>query len=407
LVWNWFEWDAGTNTPPWEPVRPQLKEQLTSLVSAAFQASLQTEEGRPIRFHVLFDQAPRQVTVTFERPLNYDAGQLLRLAPVVGIGQRWLVVTPKEGGTAALQIVGICDPDLSPHQGPVQQWWHGVGGTTWKVSGIPMSVLGPGWVRIVTRRSDAFELNRGSVRRAFPVNMIPPVHQWYQQVPDLLGLRESVAAEKWLETELAGRELVSQAWARILRKVCDARHGGCFLVVPDTAALPTDTVKIKYRLESGQVQGVVKKRMTVEPGLSHHTRGQKDIEQAVLDEGHFLEHDMARMGDFVAALAAVDGAVVLGRNLWLAGFGAEIIQTSPPPDEFVKYVNHPDESKQPNSRPVSGFGMRHRSGYRFCNGVPGAIAFVVSQDGDLRVFGRFGSELLLFEGASPERWVLY
>ena len=50
--------------------------------------------------------------------------------------------------------------------------------------------------------------------------------------------------------------------------------------------------------------------------------------------------------------------------------------------------------------------MRHRSAYRFCEKVDGAIAFVVSQDGDLRVFCDIGEEVRLYEGFTTEDWIL-
>ncbi|NJO50664.1 MAG: hypothetical protein HC840_15825 [Leptolyngbyaceae cyanobacterium RM2_2_4] len=35
---------------------------------------------------------------------------------------------------------------------------------------------------------------------------------------------------------------------------------------------------------------------------------------------------------------------------------------------------------------MNQFGTRHRSAARFCGKVPGAVIFVVSQDGDIRLF---------------------
>ena len=54
------------------------------------------------------------------------------------------------------------------------------------------------------------------------------------------------------------------------------------------------------------------------------------------------------------------------------------------------------------AKPLTRFGMRHRSAYRFCHWVPGAMAFVISQDGDLRVFGNVQWRVELFDGPTPE-----
>ena len=56
-----------------------------------------------------------------------------------------------------------------------------------------------------------------------------------------------------------------------------------------------------------------------------------------------------------------------------------------------------------DGRPLASFGMRHRSAYRFCQQVEGAMAFVVSQDGDVRLFSNVGGgRVQLFEGPTPD-----
>jgi hypothetical protein len=123
-----------------------------------------------------------------------------------------------------------------------------------------------------------------------------------------------------------------------------------------------------------------------------------------LDDAHFSERDLARTADLVASFAAVDGAVVLERDLNVLGFGAEILETEiPNENELVKYGSHPHGI--PDEKPLTGFGMRFRSAYRFCEKIEGAIAFVVSQDGGLRVFCNPDGKVVVFEGPTPEDWV--
>jgi hypothetical protein len=192
-------------------------------------------------------------------------------------------------------------------------------------------------------------------------------------------------------------------WGNILRAVCNARHGGCFLVIPEAVDLADMPITIKYRLGAERLQDVLRERMAVEPSLSHHVHGEPDVEISVLDDAHFIERDVARITDLAASLAAVDGAVVLRRDWRLVGFGAEITETGLWSDEEeVEYGKHPDSMDGPRARPLSGFGMRHRSAYRFCQGVSGAMAFVISQDGDLRVFCNIKGRVQLFDGPTPE-----
>ena len=46
------------------------------------------------------------------------------------------------------------------------------------------------------------------------------------------------------------------------------------------------------------------------------------------------------------------------------------------------------EGKRTLEQSTDGVGTRHRSAYRLCNALPGAVAVVVSQDGNVRFVRR-------------------
>lgn len=391
-VWSWLRWE-GSTTLSSDFARPRSREQLTTLIAYAYQASLRTEEGRPVRFHVLFDAAPEKFVAKFETPLRYDAGSLVDLAPTIGIGFRWLSVAPGDPASDALVIVGICDPGLSLHMDGVLPRWDDLLFHAPRVRGMMLSVFGPGSMRIISGPTWRIELRNGTLRIPYSVNRISDVRDWYHQTADHLGFGS---------TPIGGR-LVRWIWGNILRAVCNARHGGCFLVVPEAVDLSAMPIKLKYRLGAERLQDVLLERMAVEPGLSNHIHGRQDIEISVLDDSHFIERDVARITDLAASLAAVDGAVVLRRDWRLVGFGAEITETGLwSDDEAVEYGKYPDRMEGPRTKPLSSFGMRHRSAYRFCQKVAGAMAFVISQDGELRVFCNIKGHVQLFDGPTPE-----
>jgi hypothetical protein len=256
-----------------------------------------------------------------------------------------------------------------------------------------LSVLGPGSMRVIPGTQRVVELRNGSLRLPYSVNQITYVREWYHETADRLGFGT---------TPIGGR-LVRWIWGNILRAVCNARHGGCFLVVPEAVDLADMPLRIKYRLGAERLQDVLRERMAVEPDLSHHVHGSQDIEITLLDDSHFIERDVARISDLAASLAAVDGAVILRRDWRLVGFGAEITETGIwRDDEEVEYGKHPDSMDGPRAKPLSSFGMRHRSAYRFCQKVPGAMAFVISQDGNLRVFCNVIDRIESFDGPTPE-----
>src|SRR4029078_2774199 len=114
-----------------------------------------------------------------------------------------------------------------------------------------------------------------------------------------------------------------------LRAVSNARHGGCFLIIPEGVDLSDMPITIKYRRWAERLQDGLQKRMAVEPSLSHHVHGDTDVGISVLDDAHFIERDVARIIDLAVSLAAGDGWVVLRRDWKLVGFGAEITETGP------------------------------------------------------------------------------
>lgn len=390
-------------------IKPHSKEVLGKLVNKAFAASLQSEEGRPVRLQLVFDVKPRQVTTTFDDPLDYTDNNLVKLAPTIDIGFRWVVVAPEQPGSDTLKIIGISDPELSQlASNPMRVLGGGLMSHQPNLEGMKLSVFGPGCVRIETSM-EVFELRDCCIRFPFSVSTIRYVREWYEeagQCPDFSALPVDSVVEDavhWqFRRQADAQQLVRRTWGSILSKVCNARHGGTFLVVPNDVVLST-LVRFKYPQKSDRLQAAVQKRASFEPGLSNpHYR--RSMAGADLDDAHFSERDLARMSDYVASFAAVDGAVVLQRDLTLLGFGAEIVDTKLPKEhELVEYGKHPHG--KPDDKRLTSFGMRHRSACRFCQNVEGAIAFVVSQDGGVYVFCNIGEKTTAFQGSTPEDWV--
>jgi hypothetical protein len=110
-------------------------------------------------------------------------------------------------------------------------------------------------------------------------------------------------------------------------------------------------------------------------------------DETTLADALLVDRDVARATELVAALTAVDGALVLDRDLTLHGFGAEICAARKEGDlEMIEYGMHHAPLGKPAPTPIEELGMRHRSAARLCRDVPGTLAFVVSQDGGIRLF---------------------
>ena len=115
---------------------------------------------------------------------------------------------------------------------------------------------------------------------------------------------------------------------------------------------------------------------------------------------------MTRIERLLTAMAQVDGAVVLRRDMTVVGFGGEIAGVGPAsPFQAVAVKTAPDEPAS-DERPLASFGMRHRSAIRFVEQVRGSFALVVSQDGDVRVLAHDRGAAVVYDGATPEDWVV-
>lgn len=405
-VWDWFTtYEFGRSAR-----RPESKESLAKLVNEAFAASLQEEEGRPVRLQLLVAHHENQMTARFEHPIDYSASALVKLAPTIGVGFRWLIIAPTQSGDDGLEIVGICDPELSPAANdPKRSLGGGLSSHQPYPIGMKLTVLGPGFVRIEAD-SDYFELRNCSIRSPHSVENIRSVREWYKEVADGFDFLEmpvdnGVVMEPKVVRDIGrvtnATGLVRRTLASILGKVSYARHGGTILVIPKDADV-SDLIRMKYSLPTEVLRASIEKRASYEPGLSNQLY-RNNMNGSDVDRAHFSERDLARTSDLLASFTAIDGAVILRRDLTLLGYGAEILEVDPPSaEDVVEYVAY---GEYRGVKRLIDFGMRHRSACRFCQKVEQAIAFVVSQDGDLRVFINEGGKVRLYEGATPESWV--
>jgi DNA integrity scanning protein DisA with diadenylate cyclase activity len=95
-----------------------------------------------------------------------------------------------------------------------------------------------------------------------------------------------------------------------------------------------------------------------------------------------LDEAIFEMAHLIAALASVDGAVVLTQRLEVLGFGGEILGDLPEVSTVQRALDLEATLREPEV--VDAMGTRHRSAYRLCAQFPEALAIVLSQDGGVR-----------------------
>lgn len=397
---------TGMFAPPTLPA-------VENLILQAYFASMRCEEGRPVRFQGMYcNQTPTNLTVPFNKPIEYSSANLVRLAPTIGLGVRRLIVCPDPDhyNEGKQRIAGIHDLHLAasaPGEGPVAQ------GDAVCNAGWQFAVLDPGRVRI-SPDLVTFELRDGTVDVTTELYNIAPVGSWIDEVSQSLsGAKYGAPGYAAAWTAMLG------LWRRTLEKVASARHGGCLLIIPDGENQDQDVLRVKYKTESSVLSELLQANVNTlksEPfenaclyqmdntrvevlrsvGVTIPDRRGLSLDDTarMIESIHTLHRaarDLARGEELLAELSATDGAVVLDRKLRIIGFGAEIRTTGAvDSDEQIPIAVPKDHEGERPSEPLSEFGMRHRSAFRFCKDCVGALAFVISQDGDVSVFWNTG-----------------
>ena len=107
--------------------------------------------------------------------------------------------------------------------------------------------------------------------------------------------------------------------------------------------------------------------------------------KGLVKEWNFLGRKLLAQAKAVGTLSRTDGCVCMDRSFDLVGFGGKIDVHNAGPSASLTYADSVTKKRQSEDA-ILQLGMRHQSAFRLCKAIPNAIAFVVSQDGDLRLF---------------------
>ena len=182
----------------------------------------------------------------------------------------------------------------------------------------------------------------------------------------------------------------------VLLHTAEQHHGGALLFVPDEVAdddpLLFENVSIKYRLPSTRPRDALLEAMAVRlerNDLHERLHEQTSVSRERLEELEALDWNQREYEDsaqdaarFIASLTAVDGAVVLTDKLRIIGFGAEVRVSDSGTDTIYHAKN--EEGTAATEAPFTSYGTRHRSAFRFVEGMDPAVAFILSQDGGIK-----------------------
>ncbi|MDX9782911.1 MAG: diadenylate cyclase [Bacteroidales bacterium] len=394
---------------------------LGKLVETVFQVSFQQEESRPVSIRIsyidphylkysekiLHETCPEPVYFGSRVPFNIT--ELRRMAPAIDLRAAVLLVCeesyfPNNPRDHSLIIWGIV------HQG--KEWWKLVSGRVSTAfcppNWLTLSTSEPGELSASTRGKLLLRMMNGEFTQTACNDYFlkKPLKDFFLSTIDKLNLE--------VETDNAGGKIpediykclypiacYSSTLLSILNLSAEKKHGGCFIIVDDDLSADdprlANRIEMKYTLQSFSAWDIIK-RISIGAALISELYDADDQNSAEIlvttNEIESLIEKLQEFREFVAMLSAVDGAVVLTKNLRVLGFGGEII-VSPQKLNSVKFALGPDGEDLEN-RPIKNFGTRHRSVFRLCSEYENCIAFVISQDGGIKAVRRIGKDVIVW-----------
>lgn len=385
-----------------------LPDELEELLAVAFHASLLRDEARPVTCRLLVcspSDLPLDVPpplgllpLAFREPRPFDEHELRRLCPAAEYRRALLGVDPRGGDPYVWGLL---------QSGP--RWLQALRGGRVPDPGLPpclvVRVLRPGTVAVSCGSTPLASLRGGHLVEAaadpFGSGWLPPL---------FAVQRAAVAAQHRAEVGDGARDETSAALVghvaqqmlkRVLATMQDAHHGGALLFLPPNCAVEEYLANLLPFADAAPRRHFEQLMLAIlaelGPSSSSSPRASawelyQEGEGAKLRE---LDEAISEFSALVAALADVDGAVILTKSFEILGFGAEIIGALPQVHEVRRALDV--EGLVLHSEHVAGVGTRHRSAYRLCRALPTALAAVVSQDGGARIVANLRGEVTYWE----------
>ncbi len=370
---------------------------LTEVVAVAYHASFLRDEDRPVLFRLVVTGPEDMPAVDssvdglhvlrFASPRPFDEQEIRRLSQGAPYEHALIGVCQLDG---ALFIWGIV------HTGP--RWLQSAqGGARSPDRALPASVVlrvaRPGHVALSWGEKPVAELRQGQLGDS-RVDVF--ASQWLPA--RFADVRAEVAELVSHAGEPAGRvdpDVIRLIGQQLIRRtiaiIRAAHHGGTLLIVPPecaTSMVDERFVKLKYPFADAPARA--RFRQLLLPLLRHvaalaapeETPGPSHYLSALSTALRTDDDAMFELAQFIASLAAVDGAVVLSKRFEIMGFGGEIAGDLASVPVVRRSLDL--EGTRYEEEVVDRVGTRHRSAYRLCNRFRTALAVIVSQDGSVR-----------------------
>lgn len=330
----------------------------SSFMNEVFNASLFTEEGQAVKTELILStsSAPAPNTglsdIAFKMPREFSARAIAKLSPALN---QTIFVSFVKG---QLKITGIIlgrEENIHVRLNPVYNalGYQLIQGVTVKIKGAGVIEVDYSNVHFVYDKGEVFQPSL-NLTRVHDVSVM-------DGVIDELDIK-NIDVQKLFLLLIAHKSL----WC-VLRYMQQGGFGGAIIFVDDNSGWEDHVQSFSYGDLSLETLSWFKwsvKKFLLEAMEKADWRNKKFSE---VDGNSYKNLKDAERA--LAAFTRIDGAVILNKKLEFKGFGGKL-----------KFSGEDKESQD------STKGMRHKSAQHFCEMVKGAVAFVVSQDGNITQF---------------------
>jgi hypothetical protein len=367
---------------------------LEELIARAYQATFHTDEGRTTRARIFVPAADeslgtRRPHFGFTPPVPLTPGAITRLSTTLAADDAALVVREQEGTLVCVGIGLLNDRAVDHPLLKMPRTWSATGG------GLLVHLLAPGELR-VSDGAEEYTLRANQIRVYSPAASVADVDAWHDELTRALLAHCGERDPDWNRGAVAVPEAdLMFLWSHMVAAAVRLRHGGALIVVPEPERAP---IQLKYATEPCAL-GLQLADLWLALGRAWRLAGQVGFLDA-LEQTRLRQHELLATAAAVGHLSATDGCVVLDRLMTVYGFGGSISVGSTAPDGRV-LVDPQTREPLPEDDLLRRFGERHRSAFQLCKAHPDVLAFVISQDGDLRLFASDQRHVTFHDLLSP------
>ncbi len=380
----------------WPPTAADLPASLEAILDTAYHASFLRDEARAVHCRLAVVAPDRLASddgpptglwpLAFDAPRAFTELELRSLSPAAKY-QRALIALAETAGVP--RIWGIVQTGT--------RWLQAAHGGHAIAPAMPevlvVNVVRPGHLAVACGSTLLAEL-RGGALTDFTLDVFLSrwlAAQFVDQRSEVAATHHATGGHPVDDDEATDviRIVAQQMVKRVIATMRAAHHGGTIVIVPP--ACEERFLHPKYAFRDDDPRRRFARLVLQILGTAAATPGP----MRPLDPAAGLDEALFELSNLIAALADVDGAVILTKRFEILGFGAEIAGDLPQVTEVRRALDL--EGEQFVTEVVDAVGTRHRSAYRLCAGVPGAIAIVVSQDGSVRFATRHHGEVTYWE----------